>query len=86
MSNCTLWDITPQAPYGHKCLSCGIVLVNVSYRTWYCHMEFDTLICSPVRLGFIFLSHIVIREANEGYSINFLVLIATGLFAEESTR
>lgn len=39
----------------NTCLSCGIVLVNVSHKTWFCHRKFDTVICSPVRLGFIFL-------------------------------
>ncbi len=54
MSNSSLWDITLQAPYEHMCLSCSIVLVNVSHKTWFCNRKFDTVICSPVRLGFIF--------------------------------
>ncbi len=37
----------------NTCLSCGIVLVNVSHKTWFCHRKFDTAICSPVWLGFI---------------------------------
>lgn len=54
MSNSSLRDITLQAPYEHMCLSCSIVLVNVSHKTWFCNRKFDTVICSPVRLGFIF--------------------------------